>query len=239
VAVFADNGVQSHLTSDTCFPGGVGINRFDPRHQTCSADSIQPVPAISLRLRLAKRRRESAQYQAEPGTAKCRHMDRTIRSDPIRRWRTKFGASKGRLRDAAPLFATVRASRRDPDARCTNQSKGPCHDSLYKRIYICIDSTMLDLRVSGFDWDEGNRAKCQKHGRSIAQIEALFARNPGIAPDHKHSADEDRLIAVGRITGGPFSWPSRSGSRFGSKREAPFHPPRVGAVHAREGGCRL
>jgi uncharacterized protein len=59
------------------------------------------------------------------------------------------------------------------------------------------------FRVSGFDWDEGNGAKCQEHGLSIAQIEALFARGPRIAPDHKHSADEVRLIAVGRITGRP------------------------------------
>jgi uncharacterized protein len=62
---------------------------------------------------------------------------------------------------------------------------------------------MMDLRVSGFDWDEGNRAKCQKHGLSIAQIEAFFAQGPNIAPDYRHSADEDRLIAVGRITGRP------------------------------------
>jgi uncharacterized DUF497 family protein len=61
---------------------------------------------------------------------------------------------------------------------------------------------MMDLRVSGFDWDEGNRAKCQKHGLSIAQIEALFAHSPRIAPDPKHSADEDRLIAVGRTSTG-------------------------------------
>ena len=52
---------------------------------------------------------------------------------------------------------------------------------------------MLELRVSGFDWDEGNRAKCQKHGLSIARIEALFTHGPRIAPDPKHSADEDRL----------------------------------------------
>ena len=62
---------------------------------------------------------------------------------------------------------------------------------------------MMDLRVSGFDWDEGNRTKCQKHGLSLRQIEALFAHSPRIAPDHKHSADEDRFIAVGRIEGRP------------------------------------
>ena len=32
----------------------------------------------------------------------------------------------------------------------------------------------MDLRVNGFDWDEGNRKKCQKHGLTIAQIEAEF-----------------------------------------------------------------
>ena len=61
---------------------------------------------------------------------------------------------------------------------------------------------MVDLRVAGFDWDDGNRAKCQKHGVSITQIETLFAHSPRIAPDPKHSADEDRLIAVGRTSTG-------------------------------------
>jgi len=62
----------------------------------------------------------------------------------------------------------------------------------------------VDLRVSGFDWGDGNRKKCQKHGLSIEQIEALFADSPRIAPDPKHSAAEDRLIAIGRAkTGRP------------------------------------
>ena len=60
----------------------------------------------------------------------------------------------------------------------------------------------MDLRVSGFDWDEGNRRKCQKHGLSIEQIESMFAGNPRIAPDPKHSSVEDRLIAVGRTATG-------------------------------------
>ena len=62
----------------------------------------------------------------------------------------------------------------------------------------------MDLRVSGFDWDDGNRRKCQKHGLSIPQIEALFASDPRVAPDPQHSEAEDRLIAVGRTkTGRP------------------------------------
>jgi uncharacterized DUF497 family protein len=52
--------------------------------------------------------------------------------------------------------------------------------------------------VSGFDWDEGNRAKCQKHGVSVAEIEVLLRGDPRIAPDLKHSTAEDRFIAVGR-----------------------------------------
>jgi uncharacterized DUF497 family protein len=60
----------------------------------------------------------------------------------------------------------------------------------------------VNLPVSGFDWDDGNRIKCQKHGVSIAQIEALFMQNPRIAPAPKRSADEDRLIAVGRTSAG-------------------------------------
>ena len=61
---------------------------------------------------------------------------------------------------------------------------------------------MITLSVNGFDWDGGNRAKCQKHGVSIAAIEALFRENPRIAPDPKHSREEDRLIAIGRTSAG-------------------------------------
>ena len=43
---------------------------------------------------------------------------------------------------------------------------------------------MVDEVVSSlFDWDSGNRAHCQKHGVSIAEIEALFRGTPQVAPD--------------------------------------------------------
>jgi hypothetical protein len=62
----------------------------------------------------------------------------------------------------------------------------------------------MNLSVDGFDWDDGNRTKCQKHGVSISQIEAVFTHDPQIAPDLRHSDEEDRLIAVGRSgTGRP------------------------------------
>jgi uncharacterized protein len=54
------------------------------------------------------------------------------------------------------------------------------------------------MKLGGFDWDSGNRTKCQKHGVSIAEIEYLLLGNPVIAPDIKHSDLEDRYIAIGR-----------------------------------------
>lgn len=61
---------------------------------------------------------------------------------------------------------------------------------------------MMNLQAGGFDWDDGNRSKCEKHGVSIAEIEALFLQDPRIAPDPRHSAAEDRLIAVGKAGSG-------------------------------------
>ncbi len=53
------------------------------------------------------------------------------------------------------------------------------------------------MEYAGFDWDEGNRAKCGKHGVSIAEIEGLFSRTVMVGPDPKHSAHEERFIAIG------------------------------------------
>jgi uncharacterized DUF497 family protein len=61
---------------------------------------------------------------------------------------------------------------------------------------------MEKIAVAGFDWDEGNLAKCAKHGVSVEEIEALFLAGPAVAPDLAHSAIEDRLIAVGRTVQG-------------------------------------
>lgn len=56
---------------------------------------------------------------------------------------------------------------------------------------------MPALSASGFDWDTGNREKCQKHGVSIAEIEALLLADPQIAPAPRRSVSEERFIAVG------------------------------------------
>jgi uncharacterized DUF497 family protein len=55
---------------------------------------------------------------------------------------------------------------------------------------------------SGFDWDAGNRAKCQKHGVTIAEIEALFSESLLIVPDATHSKSETRIRALGKISAG-------------------------------------
>jgi uncharacterized protein len=61
----------------------------------------------------------------------------------------------------------------------------------------------MALTAHGFDWDS-NRAKCQKHGVSILEIEDVFADDPLVAPDLKHSHAEERLIAIGRTRVGRY-----------------------------------
>jgi uncharacterized DUF497 family protein len=53
------------------------------------------------------------------------------------------------------------------------------------------------MEYSGFDRDRGNRAKCQKHGVSIAAIEILFAGPVAVLPDVVHSRKERRYRAIG------------------------------------------
>jgi uncharacterized protein len=60
----------------------------------------------------------------------------------------------------------------------------------------------MKARYSGFDWDDGNRAKCLQHGVSPAEIEALFDRPVLIIPDEAHSQGEERLRAIGKTAAG-------------------------------------
>jgi uncharacterized protein len=78
---------------------------------------------------------------------------------------------------------------------------------------------MVALRASGFDWDTGNWEKCQKHGVSIAEIEAVLLGDPQIAPAPRRSFAEERFIAVGRTAGGrvlfiAFTLRLRNGARL-------------------------
>lgn len=56
--------------------------------------------------------------------------------------------------------------------------------------------------IADFDWDDGNKTKCTKHGVPLAEIEFALAGNPIVAPDIRHSRFEDRYIAIGRSSHG-------------------------------------
>lgn len=60
----------------------------------------------------------------------------------------------------------------------------------------------MKLSVAGFDWDAGNRAKCEKHGVSVVEVEGLFSRSLLIIPDASHSQGEERLRAIGKTASG-------------------------------------
>ena len=63
----------------------------------------------------------------------------------------------------------------------------------------------------------------------MAEIEDLFAHSPGIAPDPKHSMEEDRLIAVGRASTGACI----RGLHDTDEKPTPLHPSGDGSVYAR------
>jgi hypothetical protein len=65
-----------------------------------------------------------------------------------------------------------------------------------------IFHAIVILQADGFDWDKGNRAKCEKHGLSIATIESLFTHALAILPDAAHSQRERRLRGIGRTDKG-------------------------------------
>ena len=54
------------------------------------------------------------------------------------------------------------------------------------------------MQFDGFDWDEGNYHKCQKHGVSIAEIESAFGGTPLVGPDLRHSTVECTIHAQER-----------------------------------------
>ena len=59
---------------------------------------------------------------------------------------------------------------------------------------------MIDLmKITGFEWDEGNARKNEKHGVSIAETEQVFFNTPLLLlEDIKHSRRELRFHALGK-----------------------------------------
>ena len=86
--------------------------------------------------------------------------------------------------------------------------------------------------VSGFDWDAGNKQKCQAHGVTIAEVEELFHGVIDVFPDGAHSTSETRFLGIGRTVAGrhvfiAFTFRSEQGRRLVRPISARF-------MHAKE-----
>jgi len=59
---------------------------------------------------------------------------------------------------------------------------------------------MIDwTKITGFDWDEGNTRKNEKHGVTMAEAEqTLFNAPLLVLEDSKHSNQETRFHALGK-----------------------------------------
>ena len=59
---------------------------------------------------------------------------------------------------------------------------------------------MIELsKINGFNWDEGNARKNEKHGVSMAEAEQVFFNAPLLLlEDASHSQKEPRLHALGK-----------------------------------------
>lgn len=87
------------------------------------------------------------------------------------------------------------------------------------------------FQVQGFDWDDGNRPKCRKHGVARPEIEAVFRRDLRTLPDRTGSS-EPRFNAVGTNDQGRFVFVvftirSRAGGLF-------IRPISARYMHAKE-----
>ncbi len=63
---------------------------------------------------------------------------------------------------------------------------------------------MISLsKITGFNWDDGNAQKNDKHGVSMAQAEQVFFNAPLLLlEDTAHSQQESRLHALGKTNDG-------------------------------------
>ncbi len=59
-----------------------------------------------------------------------------------------------------------------------------------------------NLKIAGFDWDEGNWPKCAKHGVSREEIEQVLRGTPAVMTDPH--PDGLRLRAIGKTNNGRY-----------------------------------
>jgi uncharacterized DUF497 family protein len=73
-------------------------------------------------------------------------------------------------------------------------------------------------KVIGFEWDEGNARKNERHGVSMAEAEQVFFNSPVLVlRDPKHSEVEPRFHALGKTHEGRrlhISFTLRDGGQF-------------------------
>lgn len=58
------------------------------------------------------------------------------------------------------------------------------------------------MKITGFDWDDGNWPKCGKHGVSRAEIEQVFTGTPAVLTDP--FPEETRMRAIGKSATGRY-----------------------------------
>ena len=63
---------------------------------------------------------------------------------------------------------------------------------------------MINLsQITGFNWDDGNARKNEKHGVSMAEAEQVFFNAPLLLlEDSAHSQQEPRVHALGKTDEG-------------------------------------
>jgi uncharacterized DUF497 family protein len=59
-----------------------------------------------------------------------------------------------------------------------------------------------NVKITGFDWDDGNGRKCGKHGVSREEIEQVLLGSPAVMPDPH--PDEPRMRAIGKTQTGRY-----------------------------------
>lgn len=58
------------------------------------------------------------------------------------------------------------------------------------------------MKITGFDWDDGNWPECGKHGVSREEIEQVLLGTPAVMKDPH--PDEPRMRAIGKTQAGRY-----------------------------------
>ena len=98
---------------------------------------------------------------------------------------------------------------------------------------------MADPEFSGFDWDDGNRLKCQKHGMTIAEVEHVLIHHSTLLVPSPKGDGEARVMAIGRTAAARlamvvFTPRTRGGATLLRPLSARFMHPREARKYGKE-----